>query len=114
VPGGRPYGYTYSSFLINAPAYLRFLSSEARRLGIRMIRRRVASLAELYNLPGVGPVDLVVNASGLGAATLIGLEDRDVYPARGQTVLVRAPQAQRCIMSADGFGSGGASRLVRH
>ncbi len=87
--------------------YLQYLSSQARKLGVRMIRQRVASLAELYDLPGIGAVNLVVNASGLGAATLIGVEDRDVYPARGQTVLVRAPHAQRCIMSADGFGSSG-------
>lgn len=29
--------------------------------------------------------------AGLGARTLGGVEDKDVYPLRGQTVLLRAP-----------------------
>ncbi|KAH9045567.1 hypothetical protein EDB85DRAFT_1907269 [Lactarius pseudohatsudake] len=29
---------------------------------------------------------------GLGVRTLAGVEDKDVYPVRGQTVLLRAPR----------------------
>ena len=35
--------------------------------------------------------DVVVVAVGLGARSLGGVEDKAVYPVRGQTVLVRAP-----------------------
>lgn len=48
-------------------------------------------------------MSLVVNASGLGSRSLIGVEDAKCYPARGQTVLVRAPKAVRTIMRADTF-----------
>lgn len=33
----------------------------------------------------------VVVCAGLGARTLGGVEDADVYPIRGQVVLIRAP-----------------------
>lgn len=35
--------------------------------------------------------DAVIVCTGLGARFLGGVEDKDVYPVRGQTVLVRAP-----------------------
>ena len=40
---------------------------------------------------GMQPVDGLIICAGLGARTLGGVEDRDMYPVRGQTVLLRAP-----------------------
>ena len=37
------------------------------------------------------PPDAVVVAVGLGARSLGGVEDKAMYPVRGQTVVVRAP-----------------------
>lgn len=37
------------------------------------------------------PVDAIVACPGLGARTLGGIEDPDVFPVRGQVVLIRAP-----------------------
>jgi glycine/D-amino acid oxidase-like deaminating enzyme len=70
-----------------------------------MVRRRVSSLDEAYDVPEFGPVDIVVNATGLGAKTLLGVEDGEVYPGRGQTVLVETPEntSRVCIMSAENF-----------
>jgi len=34
---------------------------------------------------------------------MVGLEDKAVYPARGQTVLVRAPEVGKCVMHTEGF-----------
>ena len=39
----------------------------------------------------VRPVDTLVVCMGLGARTLGGVEDKDVYPVPGQTVLLQAP-----------------------
>ena len=50
-------------------------------------------------------MDLVINATGLGARSLGGVKDEKVYGARGQTLLVRAPEVKRCIMRADAFSS---------
>ena len=35
--------------------------------------------------------DALIVCTGIGSRFLGGVEDRDVYPVRGQTVLVRAP-----------------------
>jgi glycine/D-amino acid oxidase-like deaminating enzyme len=36
-------------------------------------------------------IDAVVVCAGLGARSLGGVEDKDMYPIRGQTVIIRAP-----------------------
>lgn len=36
--------------------------------------------------------DAVINCSGVHARTLGGVEDPEVYPVRGQTVIVQLPQ----------------------
>ncbi len=37
--------------------------------------------------------NIVVNCSGIHARTLGGVEDSDVFPARGQTVIAQLPQS---------------------
>lgn len=76
--------------MTHAPKYIAHLANSLRERGVEIIRHRVSSLDEAYDLPGIGRVNVVVNATGLGAKSLIGVEDDNVYPARGQTVLVRA------------------------
>jgi len=41
--------------------------------------------------PSNTPVDALVVCTGLGARTLGGVEDKEMYPVRGQTILLRAP-----------------------
>lgn len=41
--------------------------------------------------------DIVVNCTGINARFLGGVEDKSVYPTRGQTVLVRAPHITHTI-----------------
>lgn len=81
----------WEAFTLNAPAYLTFLANKLRSAGVPFVRQRLSSLDEAYDVRDIGPVDLVINATGLGSKSLIGVEDPLVYPARGQTVLVRAP-----------------------
>lgn len=88
----------YKSFITHAPNYLAWLHSQLKSKGVRFHRQRLASLYEAYNLPAFGPVDLVINATGLGSRTLIGVEDAAVHPIRGQTVLVKAPGVKTCYM----------------
>lgn len=103
LPANLPHGHKFTSYVLDAPRYSQHLGKQVRAKGIPIVRRRLTTLDEAYNLPGLGPVDLVVNATGLGARSLVGVMDRDVYPARGQTVLVRAPKVRKCIMLADAF-----------
>ncbi|ODO00531.1 hypothetical protein L198_02850 [Cryptococcus wingfieldii CBS 7118] len=93
VPPSYKYGVGYESFSIHAPLYLSYLASSLRSApsSVPIIRQRLSSLDEAYNLPSIGPVSLVVNATGLGAKTLLGVEDDNVHAAKGQSVIVKAP-----------------------
>ena len=46
----------------------------------------------------------IIACPGIGARFLGGIEDKDVYPVRGQTVLLRAPWIKygRTLSGADG------------
>lgn len=103
IYGNKRFGCTYQSFIIHAPRYMAHLSDQLRRANVPIIRKRLSSLWEAYDLPEIGPVELVINASGLGAKSLIGIEDNKVFPARGQTVLVKAPGVKTCVMHTEGF-----------
>jgi D-amino-acid oxidase len=80
---------------------------------VLFIKHRLSSLDEAYRLPlpahladelgtDLLEVDLVINATGLGAKGLLGVMDEEVYPIRGQTVLVKsdfaAVDGKRCYM----------------
>lgn len=99
MPGGFPFGVAYESYIINAPAYIKYLAANLRARGVPFIRRRLTSLDEAYDLPETGSVDLVVNALALGNKTLVGVQDEKMYPAQGQTVLVKAPLVNQCTMA---------------
>ena len=97
-----PAGYrlvTYKSFIIHAPNYILHLADLLRQQGAAVLRQSLSSLEEAFNLPSFGEVPLIVNATGLGAKSMPDLQgDKQVYPIRGQTVLVRAPGVKTCYM----------------
>lgn len=51
----------------------------------------------LNSFGGEKPATIVINATGLGARSLIGVEDNDVLPIRGQTVAVWAPHFKKTM-----------------
>lgn len=116
IPGGRREGREWTAFVMHAPKYMQYLGERVRAAGIPMVRRRVSSLDEAFGVPEIGPVDIVVNATGLGAKTLLGVEDGEVYPGRGQTVLVETPKntSRVCIMSAENFYAASSGKHDLH
>lgn len=83
----------FDSFTLNPPRLLAYLSSRLKTAGVPMVRTRVSSLDEAR---AYCPAALLVNATGLGARSLLGVQDEAVHPVRGQTVLVRAPGVDTC------------------
>jgi D-amino-acid oxidase len=79
------------------------LASQCLKNGV-VIRRGIAlhiNDASLMHHTGK-LADLVVNCTGLGATVLGGVVDKSMYPARGQTVLVRNdPQIMACTSGCD-------------
>ena len=91
---------SFSTLNINTPAYLPYLLARFLSLGGRIVRASVQHISQVLEggveaftggKSKVGPVDALVVCVGLGARTLGGVEDKDVYPIRGQTVLLQAP-----------------------
>lgn len=75
---------------MNTPLYLSWLVSECLKAGVKLKRASISHIDELFALDINGqPPDVVVNCSGLGAATIGGVQDKNMIPIRGQTVLVR-------------------------
>lgn len=80
-PAGYAAALGIDGFVIDPTVYLGWLRDELERGGVTMVERHLTSLGEVAGD--------VVNATGLGAVSLVG-DDR-MYPIRGQVVAVTAP-----------------------
>ena len=97
---GTALGVSFTTVTIDVPIYLNYLLTRFLGNGGRILRGSVQHINQLIeggsSLFSGGnvkelPPDAVVVAVGLGARFLGGVEDKAMYPVRGQTVLVRAP-----------------------
>lgn len=81
----------FTSVCINTAIYLPWLVSRCLENGVifkRAVFDHILDAADCGAHPGE-KVDLIVNCTGLMASKLGGVEDKSVYPARGQIVIVR-------------------------
>ncbi|KAJ7669024.1 D-amino-acid oxidase [Mycena rosella] len=99
LPPDSAEGISFSTLTIDSPVYLNYLMSRFLAAGGSIVRGAVQHIAQVVE-GGAGIFNgrkylaspsAVVVCVGLGARTLGGVEDKDVYPIRGQTVLLRAP-----------------------
>lgn len=88
---------------INTQIYLPFLQSQLLSLGATFIRRHLSHIGEAFALTTPTPA-AVINATGILASKLGGVEDKDVYPTRGQTILVRNECSKMYFRSAEREG----------
>ncbi|KAH8175292.1 FAD dependent oxidoreductase domain-containing protein [Sarocladium implicatum] len=97
---------SFTSVCINTAIYLPWLVSQCLKNGV-VFKRAIFSHISEATAAGVHPkgrVDLVINATGLMASTLGGVEDKTVHPARGQIVVVRNDAGK--MMSVSGTDDG--------
>ncbi|KAL6719275.1 D-amino acid oxidase [Lecanora helva] len=90
LPSGYDSGNTFTSVCINTSIYLPWLTSRCLQAGVvfkRAILNHVSEASQIHH--SRARADVVVNCTGLSALTLGGVEDTNMTPARGQTVLVR-------------------------
>ncbi|CAE6332382.1 hypothetical protein RSOLAG1IB_10247 [Rhizoctonia solani AG-1 IB] len=82
----------FETLTIDTSVYLPYLLSTFLGKGGRIIRNRVGHVSQVAQgaFTDFKP-DAVVVCVGLGARTLGGVEDPDVYPVRGQVSIIRAP-----------------------
>ncbi|KAF0558589.1 nucleotide-binding domain-containing protein [Gigaspora margarita] len=89
LPEGVEFGTTYKTISINAPKYLEYLLYKFKSLGGTTQCTTVFHLHDCID----SNTDIVINCSGIHARTLGGVEDNDVYAARGQIVIVQLPRS---------------------
>jgi D-amino-acid oxidase len=90
LPPGIDSATAFTSVCINTAVYLSYLLSQCIKNGVvvrRGVLKHVSDAAKLHH--SREEVDLIVNCTGLLSSKLGGVMDKDVIPARGQTVLVR-------------------------
>lgn len=90
-------GWVYSTFMVEGMRFLKYLETEGKQLGLRVIKRKVEGAAqseswcrgaiEIAERPGCR---IVINAMGLAGGP-------ECYPIRGDLVLVRAPYVKVAI-----------------
>ena len=99
---------------IDVPKYLKYLLTRFLEKGGTLIRgcvQHIDQVLEAGSAPfkdgvsaeGLTGPDAVVVCVGLGARFLGGVEDKTVYPSRGQTVILHAPWVRSgCSFQAAG------------
>ncbi|KAG5655305.1 hypothetical protein KAF25_010457 [Fusarium avenaceum] len=89
LPQGAKFGFEISTFVLDTPKYLSWLQRELVGLGAK-IRR--ATVDDIRTVPDMVPgTSVIFNCIGLGAFSLGGVADPDVYPSKGQIILAKAP-----------------------
>ncbi|KAL1311764.1 hypothetical protein AAFC00_001851 [Neodothiora populina] len=90
LPEGMDGGTSFTSVCINTAVYLPWLVSQGLKYGAVYKRGIVKHVTEAASFHHTGKkADLVVNCTGLSSLFLDGVKDENMYPARGQIVLVR-------------------------
>ncbi|KAM0326955.1 hypothetical protein ACHAQA_006076 [Verticillium albo-atrum] len=77
-----------STFVLNTQIYLQWLLEQCRQGGVVLDRR---SITHIRQARISDDVTAVMNCTGLGSLSLGGVEDKSMYPTRGQTLLVEQP-----------------------
>jgi D-amino-acid oxidase len=75
---------SHTGLVLNPPKYISWLRGRLEARGVRFIRSTVRTLSDVYAMRdqfGMTP-DVIVNATGVGARSLGGVEDLDVQPIR--------------------------------
>lgn len=86
LPPGTSAGSAFTALSVNPEPYLHWIRGSLETKGVRFIRQELLSLEDAAKVVRCG---IIVNASGLGAASLAA--DRDVIGIKGQTMLVSCP-----------------------
>jgi D-amino-acid oxidase len=96
LPSGYVDGFVMDVPLVEPPRYLRFLKAQFEQNGGQIIQRALQSLDEI-----AADNTIIINCSGVGARELVN--DANVFPLRGQTILVNAPQIKQGLMDDTSF-----------
>ncbi|KAJ7098327.1 FAD dependent oxidoreductase [Mycena epipterygia] len=107
LPEGVAIGATFTTICIDVPRYLLYLMNRFLNAGGQAFRTVIPSLSSLIspedrpalesfpqgstNAPPPFNPAAIINCTGLGSLSLGDVLDTDMYPTRGETLIIRAP-----------------------
>ncbi|KAI6040638.1 hypothetical protein EDC04DRAFT_2602408 [Pisolithus marmoratus] len=93
VPGAT-HGWNFTTLTLYPPVYLNWLLGRFLTNGGKIVRAQLQHISQAMH-GGISGLpqkpEAIVACVGLGARFLGGIEDKEVYPVRGQTVILKAP-----------------------
>ncbi len=98
LPAGFTHRWSFRTFLIESPVFLRRLLAALRSEGVRSVVQRFGDVEQIESIDA----DVVVNCTGLGSRSLFG--DRALRGIRGFQVL-HAPVRLPYVIVADEFSA---------
>ncbi|KAJ3994370.1 hypothetical protein F5050DRAFT_1809656 [Lentinula boryana] len=101
LPESVTLGFEFQTVVATPSIYLQWLKDRLSASGTTFVRKELSHISEIKDV--VPQVDVVVNASGVGAKYLGGVEDELVEELRGQTMLVRTKETTVICRSGDLF-----------
>lgn len=94
LPEGSAYGIKFKSFSFNCPIFLQNVKIYLEQQGVTFKRKKLTHIVQAY-MPGT---KAVFNCTALGSFKLSGVSDTNVYPTRGQVLVVHAPHITQNTM----------------
>jgi len=88
LPNGVKSGVSFTTVTLDTPNYLDWLVGKVQAHGGTFVKRHVDHIDKVVR--DFSP-SLVINCIGMGCRNLGGVDDVEVYPTSGQTVLITAP-----------------------
>lgn len=98
LPAGYVDGYKTEAILMDTSKYMEWLVAQYKELGGTVEQREVSDVDQAFE-----DHDIVVNCTGLGSRELFG--DEDVYPVRGQVVVVKPNGTEDVLADDEGRNS---------
>ncbi|XP_032809876.2 D-aspartate oxidase isoform X1 [Petromyzon marinus] len=92
---GHTFGWFFTTLQCESSFYLPWLMKKLQSANVELKKTHVENIWHLH-----GQYDVVVNCTGLGSHALFG--DNEVYPVRGQVIMVRAPWLKHFVRAGDG------------
>jgi D-amino-acid oxidase len=103
LPVGSKAGLSILTVSINPQIYLPYLQSQLLLFGTKFVRQQMDHIRDAFALISPTP-SAVINATGLSALKLGGVVDTNVYPTRGQTILVSNKCSKMYFRSGERLG----------
>lgn len=97
LPESAVYGIKYTTYNFFAPKFIVFLKHYLTAHGVTFVRRKLDHLDDAFTYNPAAQTKVVFNCTGIGARSLPGVADTNVYPTRGQIVIAHLPHVNENV-----------------